>query len=59
MMAWRHVAIGIATRYLARASGIWDKDDDKEEEGDAEEDFAEGDDAAKLALDTFRHVIIR
>ncbi len=51
------MAIGIATRKLARASQVWDKDDENKE--DAEEEFAKGDDDAELALDTFRHIIIR
>jgi hypothetical protein len=58
VIGWRHVAIGIATRHLARASRAWEKDDDENEE-DADEEFAEGDDEDELALDTFRHVIIR
>jgi hypothetical protein len=56
---WRHVAIGIATRHLMRASRTWeieDEDDDLENEVD---DFATGDDEEELALDTFRHVLIR
>ncbi len=52
------MAIGIATRHLARASQVWDKDEEEQEE-DAEEEFAEGDDDAELALDTFRHIIVR
>ena len=55
--AWRHVAIGIATRKLMRASKMWEKDNEDTEEG--VDDFAEGDDQEELELDTFRHVIIR
>lgn len=54
---WRHVAIGIATRHLMRASKTWETDDGDIDEG--EEDFAEGDDEEELALDTFRHIMIR
>jgi hypothetical protein len=57
---WRHVAIGIGTRHLARASRTWG--DDNEDSADAEDgvdDFAEGDDQEELALDTLRHVMIR
>jgi hypothetical protein len=58
--AWRHVAIGIATRHLMRASRMWEKegveDDDNEE---AVDEFAEGDDEEELALDTFRHIMVR
>jgi hypothetical protein len=42
-----------------RASRTWeteDEDDDLENEVD---DFATGDDEEELALDTFRHVLIR
>jgi hypothetical protein len=58
---WRHVAIGIATRHLMQASRIWesldeDSDDDAEDEVD---DFASGDDKGELALDAFRHILIR
>jgi len=54
---WRHVAIGIATRHLARASKIWEKDDEDPEDGT--DDFAEGEDEDELELDTFRHVLVR
>jgi hypothetical protein len=57
---WRHVAIGIATRHLMRASKTWEKDN--EDDADAEDgvdDFAEGDDQEELELDTFRHIMIR
>ena len=54
---WRHVAIGIATRKLMRASKTWEKDNEDAEEG--VDDFAEGDDEEELALDTFRHIIVR
>lgn len=54
---WRHVAIGISTRHLARASKTWGNDN--EEDVDAEDDFAEGDDQEELELDTFRHIMIR
>ena len=54
--AWRHVAIGIATRHLMRASRTWEKDDNGDEEADG---FAQGDDQEELELDTFRHVIVR
>jgi integrase len=54
---WRHVAIGIATRHLMRASRTWEKDDEDAENG--VEDFAEGDDQEELELDTFRHIMVR
>ncbi len=56
--AWRHVAIGIATRHLMRASRTWERDEAGDEE-EGEDVFAEGDDEEELALDTFRHVMIR
>jgi hypothetical protein len=56
--AWRHVAIGIATRHLMRASRTWEKDDNGDE-GDDGDEFAQGDDQEELELDTFRHVIVR
>ena len=40
---WRHVAIGIATRHLMRASRTWEKDSEDDTE-DGEEGFAKGDD---------------
>lgn len=52
--AWRHVAIGIATRHLIRESKSWEKDD---EEGD--DNFAEGDDEDDLEEATFQHIMIR
>jgi len=55
--AWRHAAIGIATRKLMRASKTWEKEYEEPEEG--VEDFAEGDDDEELELDTFRHIIVR
>jgi hypothetical protein len=55
VLAWRHVAIGIATRHLMRASRIWEKDD----EDDEADEFAHGDDQEELELDTFRHVMVR
>ena len=55
---WRHVAIGIATRHLMRASRTWEKDSEDDTE-DGEEGFAEGDDREELELDTFRHIMIR
>jgi hypothetical protein len=55
---WRHVAIGIATRHLMRASKTWEKDNEDDVE-DGVDDFAEGDDHEELVSDTFRHVIIR
>ena len=57
--SWRHVAIGIGTRHLTRASRTWGND--TEGDADAEdgmEDFAEGDDQEELELDTFRHIMI-
>ena len=54
---WRHVAIGIATRYLMRASKTWEKEQEDVEDG--VEDFAEGDDDEELELDTFRHIMVR
>jgi len=53
---WRHVAIGIATRHLTRASRTWEKD---EEDEDGIDEFAEGDDPEELELDTFRHIMVR
>ena len=53
--AWRHVAIGIATRHLMRASRTWEKDN----EDDEADEFAQGDDQEELELDTFRHVMVR
>jgi hypothetical protein len=55
---WRHVAIGIATRHLMRASKTWEKDNEDDTE-DSVDDFAEGDDQEELELDTFRHIMIR
>jgi hypothetical protein len=62
--AWRHVAIGIATRHLMQASCTWERKgakgfQDREGEGEGVDVFAEGDDEEELALDTFRHVMIR
>ncbi len=37
---------------------MWDKDDEEQGEDD-EEEFAEGDDDAELALDIFCHIIVR
>lgn len=54
---WRHVAIGIATRHLMRASKTWEKENEDAEDGD--EEFAEGDDEEELELDTFRHIMVR
>ena len=54
---WRHVAIGIATRHLMRASKTWEKEHKEAEDG--EEEFAEGDDEEELELDTFRHIMVR
>jgi hypothetical protein len=54
---WRHVAIGIATRRLMRASKTWEKEHEDPEDG--VEEFAEGDDDEELELDTFRHVMVR
>jgi hypothetical protein len=54
---WRHVAIGIATRHLMRASKTWEKENEDAEDG--VEDFAEGDDDEELELDTFRHIMVR
>ena len=55
-LGWQHVAIGIATRHLMRASKMWEKDN--EDVGEGVDDFAKGDDQEELELDTFRHVII-
>ena len=55
---WRHVAIGIATRHLMRASRTWEKDSEDDTE-DGEEGFAKGDDQEELELDTFRYIMIR
>jgi len=55
---WRHVAIGIATRHLMRASRTWEKDSEDDTK-DGEEGFAEGDDQEELELDTFRYIMIR
>lgn len=58
--SWRHVAIGIATRHLMRASKTWEKDNEDDAEAeDGGDAFAEGDDREELELDTFRHVMIR
>lgn len=54
---WRHVAIGIATRHLIRASKTWEKE--YEEPAEGEEEFAEGDDAEELEMDAYRHMIVR
>jgi hypothetical protein len=54
---WRHVAIGIATRHLLRASKTWEKDNEDAEDG--VDEFATGDDEEELELDTFRYIIIR
>jgi hypothetical protein len=58
--AWRHVAIGIATRHLMRASRMWEKDEVEDDDNEeAVDEFAEGDDEEELALDTFRHIMVR
>jgi hypothetical protein len=57
--AWRHVAIGVATRKLMRASKTWEKDGEDADEDAADDEFAEGDDEEELQLDTFRHVMVR
>ena len=54
---WRHVAVGIATRHLMRASKTWEKE--YEEAEDRGDEFAEGDDEEELELDTFRHIMVR
>ncbi|PVH70862.1 hypothetical protein DL98DRAFT_597446 [Cadophora sp. DSE1049] len=54
---WRHTAIGIATRYLMRASKTWEKEHEDPEDG--VDEFAEGDDDEELELDTFRHIMVR
>ena len=42
---WRHVAIGISTRHLARASRTWGNDnEDNADAEDGMDDFVEGDD---------------
>lgn len=56
--SWRHVAIGIATRHLMRASQTWEKDTDDSGD-DGAEDFAEGEDREGLELDMFRHIMVR
>jgi hypothetical protein len=56
---WRHVAIGIATRHLMRASKTWGRDSGDDGAEDGVDDFAEGDDDEELELDTFRHIMIR
>ena len=55
VQSWRHVAIGIAVRHLTRASRTWEKD---ENEDDVDE-FAVGEDADELELNTFRHIMVR
>jgi hypothetical protein len=55
VLAWRHVAIGIAVRHLMRASKSWDKEISNEEE----DDFVEGEDQEELELNTLRHIIVR
>jgi hypothetical protein len=54
---WRHMAIGIATRHLVRASKMWEKEHEGAEDGG--EGFSEGGDEEELELDTFLHVIVR
>jgi hypothetical protein len=50
------VAIGVAVRHLMKAaSKSWERDEDEE----GEEEFAEGEDEEELALNTFRHIMIR
>lgn len=57
---WRHVAIGIATRHLARAKRTWGNDnEDNTNAEDKMDDFVEGDDQEELELDTLRHIMIR
>jgi integrase len=55
--AWRHTAIGIATRHLMKSSKTWDKE--YEDPDDEVEEFAEGDNEEELDLDTFRHIMVR
>jgi hypothetical protein len=58
--SWRHVAIGIGTRHLTRASRTWGNDnEDNADAEDGMDDFAEGDDQEELELDTFRNIMIR
>lgn len=54
---WRHVAIGIATRHLMRASKTWEKE--YEEPAEGEDEFAEGEDEEELELDAYRHIMVR
>ena len=58
VLGWRHVAIGIATRHLMRASQTWEQDGGEDGE-DGEDEFAGGDDEEELELDMFRHIMIR
>lgn len=56
---WRHVAIGIATRHLARVGRTWGSDnEDNADTEDAMDSSAEGDDQEELELDMFRHIMI-
>src|SRR5271167_3989475 len=41
VLGWRHVAIGIATRHLMRASKMWEKDNNEDAEGYEGDNFAE------------------
>ena len=60
VLGWRHVAIGISTQHLTRASRTWGNDyEDNADAEDGMDDFAEGDDLEELELDTFRHIMIR
>jgi hypothetical protein len=51
------MAIGIATRYLMRASKTWEKEQEDLEDG--VDEFAEGDNDKELELDTFRYIMVR
>jgi hypothetical protein len=51
---WRHIAIGIAIRYLIWASKTWETATE-----DIDEEFAKGDNEEELELDTFRHIMVR
>lgn len=51
---WCHVAIGIATRHLMRASRRWEKYSKEDVIDGVDNDFATGDDEEELEIDTFR-----
>jgi hypothetical protein len=64
---YRQVAVSIAVRKLGKASRTWENEEgmtvkqDEEEDEEEEEEDGEmvGEDEREMALDTFRHVLIR